>query len=137
VLRPLPPLLAALSLLVVACGSSPPPRSGPSTPDHRVTVTREGEETHVMITDEPPLSSNADCTAYCERLTQCWPEIPGSDPMIGAAEVRKRCLSEHSECRTATTETLCCGHVVDCNEFAQCQAKSRDRVVVCERGGRR
>jgi len=128
------PLLPLLPLLAVACASSPPP---PSDPNRRVTVSHEGDETHVSITDEGPRPLNADCTAYCERLVACWSDIPGSDPMLGDEDVRKRCLSEHAECRTATTETLCCGHVADCNAFAQCQARSRDRVVVCERERRR
>jgi hypothetical protein len=98
-------------------------------------VSREGGEVNVSITDDAPYPLNADCTTYCDRLEECWAELPGADVMVSDEEARGRCVAEREGCHTATTQTLCCGYVKDCNAFAQCQAKSRDRVTACQRGG--
>lgn len=87
----------------------------------------------MSVSDVPGEPPNAVCLEYCRRLTACWYAVPNREEAIPEAEVSRACLKEQSDCRTPTTETLCCAAITDCQEFVHCQARSRDVVSDCSR----
>ena len=121
--------------LCLACGSKQPP----AKPDDRISVTQSGETTLVTIENREREPENAVCKSYCERLSACWYSVPNADPMLSPKDIFARCWAEQHQCRTVTTEALCCGSLTACSDFVKCQGSGRDVVSTCEhvpiRGG--
>jgi hypothetical protein len=90
-----------------------------------------GDTTLVSIDQQVQEPMNPDCVAYCERLERCRDAVPGVDVVLDAKTFLTRCRAEHDDCRTPSTETLCCAKFSDCSDFGRCQAKSRDLVQMC------
>ena len=86
----------------------------------------------VTIEDRDTEPENATCKAYCERLAACWYAVPNADPMLSGKDIFDKCWAEQHQCRTATTELLCCGSIGVCGDFVQCQATGRDVVSDCQ-----
>jgi len=127
--------LVAVSILV-ACGSSSV--RGESTDPRTITTQRAGGNTYVVIDDEPRAPENRICVDYCERVVSCWYALPNANATATAAEARSSCRKEQSDCRTPSTDTLCCSRFEDCQDFARCQAESRGVEGQCPEwpGGR-
>lgn len=123
---------AACALLALAsspgCSKSQPPPK----PDDRISISQAGDTTVVTIEDREREPENPVCKSYCERLSACWYSVPSADPMLAPKDVLARCLAERSQCRTPTTEALCCGLLSACADFVRCQATGRDVVSTCE-----
>jgi hypothetical protein len=122
---------ASVVVIVVGCssGSSRPPRGPSST----TSITRSGDDTTVTIDDTEPEAVNPVCTRYCDRMAACWYARGGADLMLTKEQIVGRCSKEQAECRTPTTDMLCCSNVADCYDFNRCVSQSRDTVMACER----
>jgi hypothetical protein len=129
--RALPTILLLPVALGPACSAHP--ASGGPTDGRSIVVTKSGDTTEVSVNDAPLDPQNPACLDYCRRLAACWYAVPNRQEAMPEAEVGRACLSEQNDCRTSTTETLCCGAIADCQEFARCQAQSRDVVSDCWR----
>lgn len=116
-------------LLGAGCGSRQPAPK----PDDRISVAQSGETTVVTIEDREREPENAVCKSYCERLSACWYAVPNADPMLSPKDILARCWAEQHQCRTPTTEVLCCGSLTACGDFVKCEGAGRDVVSTCER----
>lgn len=89
--------------------------------------------TNVTVTRDPNAKPNAFCQRYCDRVAECWLELPNADPMIAPADAKRRCLSEQNQCQKPTTAAHCCGAVKDCLDFAHCYESGSDVPSDCSR----
>lgn len=123
-----PAVWTAVVVPLVACASQP--EAGSVQHPRSINVVRAGDTTYAFITDEPV---NRDCAAYCKRLSACWQELPGADPVLTEDQVQKKCLSENQDCRTPTVDTHCCGAYTDCHDFAVCRSRSHETSMDCSK----
>ena len=119
---------ATVALACAACGA---PQKA-AADNRSIVVARSGENTVVSIDDSPDPES-AVCIEYCRRLSACWYAMPNRREEMSEVEVTRACLKDESNCRTPTTETLCCGKITDCQDFVRCQERSHDVVSDCSR----
>lgn len=128
------PLLARVLsavTIVMALGCSAHPRAAGPDDVRTVTTQRTGDSTFVSITQGPIEKENSICASYCERLASCWDAVLNADVMLRKADVVMNCKKEQHDCRTPTTDALCCGEITACSDFVQCQAESREVAVEC------
>jgi hypothetical protein len=127
--------MAALSLLgalFVGCSGSGSPAASPRQ-SRTTTITRSGEDTIVSIDETEKEPVNPVCTSYCDRVAACWYARGGADLMMTKEEIVSRCQREQADCRTPTTDMLCCSQIADCYDFNRCLVGARDVVMACER----
>jgi hypothetical protein len=129
--RSLGPFLLSV-FAAVGCSGGSQKRS--STTPSTTTVHQSGDDTVVTIEDSNQEPVNPVCAAYCGRIAACWDSRPNNpDLMLTKDEIVGRCKKEQAECRTPTTDMLCCSEVKDCYDFNRCLSSARDVVMACER----
>lgn len=72
------------------------------------------------------------CEMYCKRMSECWSQVPNSEPNKPPAQVLSDCHAQTNNCQIqSATDAMCCSTQADCTNFAACAFSAKNQPSTC------
>ncbi len=73
------------------------------------------------------------CEMYCQKVAQCWKDMPSDNPNKAPEQVLADCRAQNNGCQVAQTmDMMCCSTQADCANFVGCAYSSKNQPMACQ-----